>query len=93
MKLELDPEDLKPLVQAVVNEAIAQLRADEAKLNGRLAFTEPEAAALIGVPRHSLRDARLRNEIRASLSLTTGAGSHTLVTAPPGTAFGLAVGQ
>ena len=36
------------------------------KLGGRLAYTEAEAASLVGVERHVLRDARLRHEIEAS---------------------------
>jgi len=66
VNLSLDPADLRPLVQAVVTEALDQLRRDEARLDGRLAFPEPEAASLVGVKPHVLRDARLRGEITAT---------------------------
>lgn len=39
---------------------------DSSQLNGRLAYREPAAAALLDVPVHRLRDARLRGEIVAS---------------------------
>ena len=67
MKLELSNEDLRPLVRAIVSEVLAQTEADQAKLNGRLGYTEAEAAALLGVARHTLRDCRLRGEISARL--------------------------
>ena len=53
--MRLDPGDiqeLKPLLVAVVREAIGQLEADEAKLGDRLGYTEPEAASLLGVRPH-----------------------------------------
>jgi hypothetical protein len=58
-----DIHDLKPVIAAVVAEVLAN--AD--KLNGRLAFPEAEAAALCGLPKHVLRDCRLRGEIRGRL--------------------------
>ncbi len=65
MNIQFDPTDLAPLVRAVVAEVLLQAEADRAKLNGRLGHSEPEAAALLGVPRHVLRDCRLRQEISA----------------------------
>jgi hypothetical protein len=65
MRIEVgDISDLRPLLVAVVNETVERIRIDEAKLNGRLGFTESEAAAAIGVAKHVLRDARLRGEVR-----------------------------
>lgn len=58
---------LNPLVANVVIETLARLEADEAKLGDRLAYPEPEAAALLGVAPHVLRDARRRGEIHARL--------------------------
>ena len=55
--------DIRPIVEAVVAEVLAQagpLRAE------RLAYTEPEAAGLLGIRSHQLRDARLRGEITAT---------------------------
>jgi hypothetical protein len=67
MKLDAgDIESLRPIIAAVVSDVLAELRTDQAKLNGRIGYTESEAAAAIGVQRHVLRDARLRGEIAAS---------------------------
>ena len=66
MKIEFDSADLVPLIQQVVAETIDRLEADRAKVDGRLAYREPEAAALVGVQPHTLRDARLRGEVRGS---------------------------
>lgn len=60
MQFSLDPTDLQPIVRSVVAEVLAQtapLQSD------RLAYPEPEAAALLGIRAHQLRDARLRGEI------------------------------
>ncbi len=67
MNFRLDPEDFRSLVRIVVAEVFAQTEADREKLDGRLGYTEPEAAALLGVARHTLRDCRLRGEISARL--------------------------
>ena len=71
MKLEIDPHELKPLIERVVAETIAQAKLDQA--DGRLSFTEAEAAGKLGLPAHALRDARLRGEITPS-----GMGSRIL---------------
>jgi hypothetical protein len=65
MHIAFDPGDLRPLIEHVVSETIERLESERAKLNGRLGYSEPEAAALLGVERHVLRDARLRGEIAA----------------------------
>lgn len=68
MNLHIDPADLRPLVQTVVNEVLASIGNNEARLPAsRLAFPEAEAAALLGLKPHVLRDARLRGEINGSL--------------------------
>ena len=61
MKLQLEADDLRPLVRIVVTEVIERLEAGRAKLEGRLAYTEPEA--LLGVQPHVLGDARRRGEV------------------------------
>jgi len=66
MKLQLEADDLRPLVQMIVAEVMEQREADRAKLDGRLAYTEQEAAALLGVQPHVLGDARRRGEIAGS---------------------------
>lgn len=67
MKLQLDESDLRPLVRAVVAEVLQQTRDDQAKMNGRLGYTEPDAAALLGIQPHVLRDCRRRGEITGRL--------------------------
>lgn len=66
MNVSLSPDDLRPLVEQVVAATLERIEADQARTQGRLAYREAEAAALIGIPAHSLRDARLRGEIAAS---------------------------
>ena len=64
MKILLDPADLRPLVEAVVSEVLQRLEADRAKTpDDRLAYSEPEAAALLGLQPYQLRDCRRRGEI------------------------------
>jgi hypothetical protein len=53
-KLQLDPDELRPLVSLVVQEVLEALDAERAKLGERLAFTEPEASALLGIERRQL---------------------------------------
>lgn len=63
MQLSLDPADLKPIVEAVLAEVLAKAAPLQSE---RLAYLEPEAAALLGLRAHQLRDARLRGEITAT---------------------------
>jgi hypothetical protein len=69
MRLEAnDIADLQPIIAAAVRSTLEQIQADEAKLDGqRLGYPEGEAAALLGVRSHVLRDARLRGEINGKL--------------------------
>jgi hypothetical protein len=62
----LDPQALRPLIAAVVAEALAQLEDVRATLDDRMAFSEPEAAVLLGLESHQLRDARRRGDVAAS---------------------------
>ena len=66
MRFEFDVETLRPVIQQVVAETVAQLEAEQSKFNGRIAYTEAEAAALLGVQPHALRDLRRMGEIEAS---------------------------
>jgi len=66
MNISFDPNDLKPLVEHVVVATLEKLEAADRKLGSRLAYSEPEAAALLGIKSHVLRDARLRGEIAGS---------------------------
>ena len=65
MKFVIDETDFEALVEGVVDATVAKLEANQAKANGRLGYPEAEAAALIGVAPHVLRDCRLRGEISA----------------------------
>lgn len=64
--LSVDAEILRPLVEQVVCAALAKLEADRAQLGDRLAYSEPEAARMLGLNAHQLRDERLRRRITAS---------------------------
>jgi hypothetical protein len=67
VNINLDPETLRPLVAEVVRQVLEQLDADRAKLDGpRLAYSEEEAARLLGLEPHCLRDERRRGRITAS---------------------------
>ena len=65
MKL-IELDDFRPLIESTVAETVDRIRQADNKVNGRLGYTEPEAAALIGVQPHVLRDCRRRGEIPAS---------------------------
>jgi hypothetical protein len=60
-----DIAELKPVIRQVVQNTIDELRAESSLLGSsdRIALTEEEAAAAIGVQRFRLRDARLRGEV------------------------------
>jgi hypothetical protein len=66
VSLLLPPELLRPLIAEVVREVLAALEADRARLGDRLAYSEAEAARLLGLHVHQLRDLRLRGGIRAA---------------------------
>ncbi len=66
LHLSLDADMLRPLIRAVVAEVLAALEEDRSRLGDRLAYSEPEAARLLGLETHQLRDERLRGRIAAS---------------------------
>ena len=67
MNLQLTETELRPLIEMVTRQVIDQVAADGATLGAdRLAYSEPESAALLGARPHVLRDARLRGEIVAT---------------------------
>jgi hypothetical protein len=66
VRIQFDNDDLRPLVRLAVAEALDRMEAERAKLNGKLAFPEPEAAALLGVKPYVLRDCRRRGELQGS---------------------------
>jgi len=65
--VQLNAEQLRPLIATVVAEVLRQLDADQHRLNGDvLAYDEPTAARLLGLEEHVLRDERRRKRITAS---------------------------
>jgi hypothetical protein len=67
LTLHLGGDALRPLVQQVVTEALAQLEQARAALPDKLAYSEAEAAALLSLEQHQLRDERRRGRIEASV--------------------------
>jgi hypothetical protein len=67
INLQVDPEALAPLVERIVTEAMTRLEADRARVGEKLCYSEPEAAALLGLEPHCLRDERRRGRIGASV--------------------------
>lgn len=61
MNVTFDTQEMRSLVIAVVTEVLAAI--DGHAADGRIAYPEKEAAALLGIAPHQLRDARLRGEI------------------------------
>ncbi len=67
MNLSFTQDDLRPLVETIVDQTLERVEAAQGKLPaGRLAYPETEAAELLGVAPHKLRDCRLRGEVTAS---------------------------
>jgi hypothetical protein len=64
--LVLDTEALGPLVRQIVAEVLGQMGQAKATIPEKLAFPEAEAARLLSLRPHQLRDERLRGRIRAS---------------------------
>ncbi len=58
--------DLEPVIAATVQATLLAIKADEVRLGDRIAFCEPEAARIISMKPHQLRDERLRGRIGAS---------------------------
>lgn len=55
---------LRPLIKAVVVETLAEVEQDRQRIPAdRLAFTEAEAAAMLGLNYHQLRDMRKEDGI------------------------------
>ena len=59
MRIELDRDELKSIVVEVAAEMTGCFGDDS-----RLAFTEAEAANLLGIAKHVLRDCRLKGQIQ-----------------------------
>src|SRR5262249_48134401 len=67
LSLQLERAALAPLVAQVVEETLRRLDESRTRLSPeRLAYSEAEAARLLGLAPHQLRDERLRGRISAS---------------------------
>jgi len=66
VQIQFDQDALRPLVHLAVAEVLSRMEEERAKFNGRLAYTEPEAAVLLGVKPHVLRDCRRRGELQGA---------------------------
>ena len=62
MELKFSRDELRPLIEAVVAELFDRFGHD----HNRIAYKEAEAAALLGMKSHVVRDARLRGQISGS---------------------------
>jgi Helix-turn-helix domain len=65
--LVVDPAGLEPLIRAVVSATLAALDGDRAAMPDKIAFSEAEAARLLSLHPHQLRDERRRGRIEASV--------------------------
>lgn len=64
MKLDAsDIAELEPVIRAAVVAVLDELRHSELARSEQLAFPEAQAAAMLGIAKHALRDCRLRGEI------------------------------
>lgn len=66
MHVTIDPAELAPIIEATVTATLARLQDDESQLGDRLAVSESEAARLLDLEPHQLRDERYRGRIGAS---------------------------
>jgi hypothetical protein len=62
----LDENTLRPLISEVVQQTLAEIHHTSADGKERLAWREDEAAQLVGMQPHQLRDRRLEGEIQAT---------------------------
>jgi hypothetical protein len=63
---QFDPEIFRPLIEQAVEAAMLKIENARATVGDKLAYSEPEAAAMLGLEPHQLRDERLRGRIKAS---------------------------
>jgi hypothetical protein len=66
MSLQIDNDALNGLVRKLVAEAMGELNDLNRPIPDRLAFSESEAARLLGLNPHQLRNERRRGRIAAS---------------------------
>lgn len=68
LKLEIDIEAIRPHLEKIVADVLAKLDSTRDRMDGRIAFSEQEAARMLSLNPHQLRDIRRRGEIRASVA-------------------------
>ena len=61
--ISFDESELRPIVKAVVAEVLAEQKQLQQVYEGRLAYSEAEAANMLGLKQHQLRDLRRDNKI------------------------------
>lgn len=61
MRIEIDHESLRPLIESIITETMERCGKD----GERIAYSEVEAAELLGMASHQLRDRRLEGAIKA----------------------------
>jgi hypothetical protein len=64
--ITFDGPELRPLIKTVVIEVLAELDHLKQAHDGRLAYSEAEAASMLGLNQHQLRDLRLDGKISHS---------------------------
>jgi Helix-turn-helix domain len=64
-RLEIDAEALRPLIAQIVAEVLGQL-GTSGQGDDRIALLEPDAARLLSLQPHQLRDLRLAGKIKAT---------------------------
>lgn len=67
MDINLSPDDIRPLIEAVVTDVLIRLNAARLADDGRMAYSEPEAAAMLGMNPHQLRYERLCGRLSGSV--------------------------
>jgi hypothetical protein len=66
INIGFDPEALRPLIEAVVRETVARMEEARGRRPDKLAFSEEDAARLLDLEPHVLRDEQRRGRIQAS---------------------------
>ena len=66
MDVQFSPEDIRPIVECVLDKVLERLDEERQALGKRLCYTEPEAARELRLGVHSLREERRRGKIQAS---------------------------
>jgi hypothetical protein len=66
IQLHVHLEALRPLIRTIAAEVASELQNASAALPERMCYSEPEAARLLGLQPHQLRDERLRGRLVGS---------------------------